>query len=146
SDVAKELARSLEADHPELVVSKMKKKLRKNKVFIDWSQNSASKTTVAPYSLRGRFLPTVAAPRTWDELANPATVEHLRFEEVLERLEDLGDLLEPLAQRAGASDAASVTNADPADAPEDRLTTYRSMRDPKKTPEPVPEQIGRAHV
>src|SRR5699024_4964381 len=104
--------------------------------------NSASKTTVAPYSLRGRFLPTVAAPRTWDELANPATVEHLRFEEVLERLEDLGDLLEPLAQRAGASDAASVTNADPADAPEDRLTTYRSMRDPKKTPEPVPERHG----
>lgn len=144
SDVAKELARSLEADHPELIVSKMKKKLRKNKVFIDWSQNSASKTTVAPYSLRGRFLPTVAAPRTWDELADPATVEHLRFEEVLERLEDLGDLLEPLAQRAGASDAASVTDAAPADVPKDRLVTYRSMRDPNKTPEPVPERHGRS--
>ena len=142
SDVAKELARSLEADHPELIISKMKKKLRKNKVFIDWSQNSASKTTVAPYSLRGRFLPMVAAPRTWDELADPATVEHLRFEEVLERLDDLGDILEPLAQSAGQSDAASVTEADPDQAPQDRLTTYRSMRDPKKTPEPVPERHG----
>ena len=142
SDVAKELARSLEADHPQLIVSKMKKKLRKNKVFIDWSQNAAAKTTVAPYSLRGRFLPTVAAPRTWDELADPGTVEHLRFEEVLERLEDLGDLLEPLAQRAGASDAASVTDAAPAETPKDRLATYRSKRDPKDTPEPVPEHHG----
>ena len=142
SDVAKELARSLAADHPELIVSKMKKTLRKNKVFIDWSQNSASKTTVAPYSLRGRFTPTVAAPRTWDELADPATVEHLRFEEVLERIEDLGDLLEPLAQRAGAADAASVTDADPGEPPQDRLTTYRSMRDPKKTSEPVPDSHG----
>ncbi len=142
SDVAKELARSLAADHPELIVSKMKKTLRKNKVFIDWSQNSASKTTVAPYSLRGRFLPTVAAPRTWDELADPATVEHLRFEEVLERIDDLGDLLEPLAESAGAKDAGAVQEADPEDVPQDRLTTYRSMRDPNKTPEPVPESHG----
>ena len=91
SDVAHELARSLEADHPELIVSDMKKTLRKNKVFIDWSQNSASKTTVAPYSLRGKFTPTVAAPRTWEEFDDPSSVEHLRFEEVLERVEDLGD-------------------------------------------------------
>jgi bifunctional non-homologous end joining protein LigD len=142
SDVAHELARSLEADHPKLVVSAMKKALRKNKVFIDWSQNSASKTTVAPYSLRGRFTPTVATPRTWDELADPAKVEHLRFEEVLERVEDLGDLLEPLAQEAGADDAGRVDDADPDKAPEDRLTTYRSMRDPDKTPEPVPDSHG----
>src|SRR5690625_2573521 len=142
SDVAHELARSLEADHPDLIVSAMKKKLRKNKVFIDWSQNSASKTTVAPYSLRGRFTPTVATPRTWDELADPASVEHLRFEEVLERVEDLGDLLEPLAQSAGAEDAGALAEADPAEAPQDRLTTYRSMRDPDKTPEPVPDRHG----
>ena len=71
SDVAKELARSLEADHPKLIVSKMKKTQRKNKVFIDWSQNSASKTTIAPCSLRGRFTPTVATPRTWDEFDDP---------------------------------------------------------------------------
>src|SRR5699024_7004890 len=127
SDVAHELARSLEADHPKLVVSAMKKALRKNKVFIDWSQNSASNTTVAPYSLRGRFTPTVATPRTWDELADPAKVEHLRFEEVLERVEVLGDLLEPLDQDDGAGDAGRLDDADPDDAPEDRLTTYRSM-------------------
>lgn len=136
SDVAHELAQSLEADHPKLVVSAMKKKLRKNKVLIDWSQNSASKTTIAPYSLRGKFTPTVAAPRTWEELDDPATVEQLRFEELLERVEDTGDLLEPLEASAGADEAASM------EAPGDRLEVYRSKRDAKKTPEPVPERHG----
>ena len=56
---------------PDLVVSRMAKVLRARKVFIDWSQNNGSKTTIAPYSLRGRDHPTVAAPRTWEELADP---------------------------------------------------------------------------
>ena len=136
SDVAHELARSLEADHPKLIVSAMKKKLRKNKVFIDWSQNAAAKTTVAPYSLRGRFTPTVAAPRTWDELDDPSTVEHLRFEEVLERVDELDDLLEPLAETAGASKTAAAAT------PADRLEVYRSKRDPERTSEPIPSSHG----
>src|SRR5690606_18331969 len=65
SDVAHELARVLEADHPDLIVSDMKKSLRGGKVLVDWSQNNQNKTTIAPYSLRGRMRPTVAAPRTW---------------------------------------------------------------------------------
>ena len=132
SDVAHELASSLESDHPDLVVSAMKKSLRKNKVFIDWSQNSAAKTTIAPYSLRGTFTPTVATPRTWDEFDKPEDVEQLRFEEVLERLEDLGDLLEPLAQSAGEADTSAAEMA------EDPLELYRSKRDPKRTSEPMP--------
>nr|MDQ5862506.1 non-homologous end-joining DNA ligase [Actinomycetota bacterium] len=55
SDFAHELARALEADHPDLAVSDMKKTLRKGKVLVDWSQNSAAKTTIVPYSLRGRL-------------------------------------------------------------------------------------------
>lgn len=98
SDVAHELARSLESDHGNLIVSSMKKDLRENKVFIDWSQNSAAKTTVTPYSLRGRVTPTVAAPRSWDEFDDPTTVEQVRFDEVLDRVGDLGDLLDPLAE------------------------------------------------
>src|SRR5699024_3824003 len=74
SDVALELARSLESDQRHLIVSAMKNTLRQNRVFIDWSQNSAAKTTASPYSLRGRLTPTVAAPRTWDELDDQATV------------------------------------------------------------------------
>ena len=54
-----------------LVVSDMRKALRPGKVFVDWSQNNASKTTIAPYSLRGRAHPIVAAPRTWGELEAP---------------------------------------------------------------------------
>jgi bifunctional non-homologous end joining protein LigD len=70
SAIAHELARALEADHPDLIVSDMKKSLRGGKVLVDWSQNSAAKTTVAPYSLRGKLHPMVAAPRTWRELAS----------------------------------------------------------------------------
>ncbi|WP_022869906.1 ATP-dependent DNA ligase [Yaniella halotolerans] len=136
SAVAHELARSLAADQPKLIVSAMKKTLRKNKVFIDWSQNAAAKTTVAPYSLRGRFTPTVATPRTWEELDEPSSVEHLRLEEVLERVEDLGDLLEPLAKTAGTSETASAAT------PRDRLEVYRSKRDSERTSEPIPHSHG----
>lgn len=88
-DYAKGIAEELERAHPALVVSQMTKARRGGKVFLDWSQNSGSKTTIAPYSLRGREYPTVAAPRTWDEIEagaeDPFGIEHLRFTEVLER-------------------------------------------------------------
>ena len=88
-DYAKGIAEELEKAHPTLVVSQMTKARRGGKVFLDWSQNSGSKTTIAPYSLRGRDYPTVAAPRTWDEIEagadDPFGIEHLRFTDVLER-------------------------------------------------------------
>lgn len=90
-DYAKEIAEELEAAHPTLIVSQMTKARRGGKVFFDWSQNVGAKTTISPYSLRGREFPTVAAPRTWDEVEegaeDPLGLEHLRFEEVLDRLE-----------------------------------------------------------
>ena len=95
-DYAKEIAEQLEAENKSLVVSQMTKARRGGKVFLDWSQNTGSKTTIAPYSMRGRELPTVAAPRTWDEVEegadDPLALEHLRFEEVLERVQEQGDL------------------------------------------------------
>ncbi|WP_442908639.1 non-homologous end-joining DNA ligase [Homoserinibacter sp. YIM 151385] len=96
SAFAHELARALEADRPELVVSGMRKADRRGKVLVDWSQNSASKTTIAPYSLRGRTRPTVAAPRTWRELASPS-LEQLEYPEVLRRLRRRGDPLADLS-------------------------------------------------
>lgn len=119
SELAHQLARSLAEMHPGEVVSEMKKTLRRGKVLIDWSQNSASKTTVAPYSLRGRLRPTVAAPRTWEELS-AGGLEQLEYPEVLERLERDGDLIAAL------------------DPPPDRLAKYRGMRSAERTPEPVP--------
>ena len=67
-DLAQQLAQELTKKHPDLVLWKMTKSLRPGKVFLDWSQNVAAKTTVSPYSLRGRETPTCAAPRTWDEV------------------------------------------------------------------------------
>ncbi len=86
SDFAHELARALEADHPDLAVSDMKKTLRTGKVLVDWSQNNAAKTTIVPYSLRGRLKPTVAAPRTWRELSS-SSLRQLDYEEVMRRVE-----------------------------------------------------------
>ena len=66
---ARNLAGDLAREHPDLVVDRMTKSRRVGRVLIDWSQNRMAKTTVAPWSLRGNFLPTVALPITWEELA-----------------------------------------------------------------------------
>jgi bifunctional non-homologous end joining protein LigD len=93
------LAEELEKEHPKLMLSQMTKARRSGKVFLDWSQNTGSKTTISPYSLRGRDRPMVAAPRTWAEIEagadDPLELDHLRFEEVLERVQEQGDLFRP---------------------------------------------------
>ncbi|CAB4770562.1 unannotated protein [freshwater metagenome] len=94
--LAKEVAEELQGEHPRLVTATMTKARRGGKVFLDWSQNASSKTTIAPYSLRGRERPMVAAPVSWAEVEAGAEaddgLEQLRMEEVLERVADLGDL------------------------------------------------------
>ncbi len=99
-DLAQQLAQEMTKKHPDLVLWKMTKSLRPGKIFLDWSQNVAAKTTVCPYSMRGRDDPWVAAPRTWDELEagaeDPQSLRQLDFEEVLTRLDEHGDLLAPL--------------------------------------------------
>ncbi len=94
--LAKEVAEELQRKDPKLVTATMTKARRSGKVFLDWSQNAGSKTTITPYSLRGRELPTVAAPVTWDEVEagaeDPLGLEQLRYEEVLERANQSGDL------------------------------------------------------
>ncbi|MFF3867440.1 non-homologous end-joining DNA ligase [Micromonospora sp. NPDC001898] len=101
SDYAKRVAQELEKEHPKLVVSRMAKNLRPGKVFIDWSQNNAAKTTVSPYSLRAQSVPAVSTPLTWDEVSagaagkRPAARPYTAVE-VLKRVEKQGDLLAPL--------------------------------------------------
>ena len=94
---AQTVAQALERSQPELVVSRMTKSLRAGKVFVDWSQNTSSKTTVAAYSLRARERPAVSTPLSWDEVSDGldgGDPEVLRFEagEVLERVDEHGDL------------------------------------------------------
>ena len=100
---AQALAQRLESEHPEEIVSKMQKKLRVGKVFVDWSQNDEHKTTVSVYSLRAKDRPTVSTPVTWDEVdaaLRKRDPKSLEFEshEVLDRVEKSGDLFEPVLQ------------------------------------------------
>jgi bifunctional non-homologous end joining protein LigD len=142
SAVAHELARALEADHPDLIVSDMKKALRAGKVLVDWSQNNGKKTTIAPYSLRGRHRPTVAVPRSWEELDAP-DLRHLDYREVMARMEGREDpmaavesgglgALEPTREHLDSFQATPESR--------DRLAKYRSMRDKNRTAEPVPDE------
>ncbi|MDP2270067.1 MAG: non-homologous end-joining DNA ligase [Archangium sp.] len=97
---ARGLAEVFEAKFPELFVSQMKKSLRDGKVFVDWSQNDANKTTISVYSLRARARPTVSTPISWEEIevaVKKADASHLVFEagDVLTRVETVGDLFAP---------------------------------------------------
>ena len=91
---AQGIAQELTREHPDLVLWKMTKSLRPGKVFLDWSQNTGAKTTVSPYSLRGRERPYVAAPRTWEEVEEGAEVGlgQLEMDDVLARVDELGDI------------------------------------------------------
>jgi len=98
---AKTVARLLEQRHPDLVVSDMKKALRTNKVFVDWSQNDSYKTTVNVYSLRAKDQPTVSTPVSWKEVeaclkqGDPELLV-LTPDQALKRVEKMGDLFEPV--------------------------------------------------
>jgi len=126
------LAQLLEHEHPDMVVSDMKKKLRTGKVLVDWSQNDEHKTTVAVYSLRAREHPTVSTPVTWEEVEKTLKKEDaglLVFEapQVVTRFEKMGDLFEPmneLKQRlpdlkaVAAEEPERIEIAAPAEEPE----------------------------
>jgi bifunctional non-homologous end joining protein LigD len=102
SGYAKRVAEELSARVPGSITAKMAKAVRPGKVFIDWSQNNAAKTTVAPYSLRAQEQPTASTPLTWDEVAAMALgdepARQFGAAEVLERVEEHGDLLAELLE------------------------------------------------
>lgn len=98
TEYAKRLAVEAERVMPLLVVHRMTRSLRPGKVFVDWSQNAARKTTATPYTLRARAEQTVSAPVTWEEVEGCGTPEQLvyRAEDVMSRVRDEGDLLAPV--------------------------------------------------
>jgi len=145
---ARTLAQLLERQHPNLIISEMAKVARKNKVFIDWSQNADFKTTVAVYSMRAkRQHPFVSVPVSWEELEKALADKdssslYFQPEPALERLKRVGDLFAPvlkLKQRLPKdfvellqSDKAKTTS-EPA-----TLAEYRRKRDFSQTKEPAP--------
>jgi bifunctional non-homologous end joining protein LigD len=101
---AQAVAQLLEKQHPELVVSSMAKERRKGKVLVDWSQNDEHKTTVNVYSLRARERPTVSTPLEWEEVeqaveAQDADALVFTSDDVLDRVQRLGDLFAPVLER-----------------------------------------------
>ncbi|MGP0098131.1 MAG: non-homologous end-joining DNA ligase [Terriglobales bacterium] len=95
------IARLLEQEHPDLVVSDMKKVIRTNKVFVDWSQNDEHKTTISVYSLRAREHPTVSTPVTWEEVEQALKKKDaarlvFQADDVLARVERMDDLFAPV--------------------------------------------------
>ncbi|HUF99435.1 MAG TPA: non-homologous end-joining DNA ligase [Ilumatobacter sp.] len=99
ADFALAVGQVVERQMPGRVTTVMAKAERPGKIFVDWSQNAHHKTTIAPYSLRARHDPTVSTPVSWDEVEGAATGSvELRFvaDDVLERVDALGDLFEPV--------------------------------------------------
>lgn len=105
SDYAKRVALELERRHPDEVVSRMAKADRAGRVFLDWSQNSAKKTTATPYTVRARQTPTVSAPVSWQEVAAARDPAGLTFtiDDVPGRVAEHGDLLAGLLDPAAAA-------------------------------------------
>lgn len=103
-ELAKKVAQELTRSHPDLVLWQMTKAMRGGKVFLDWSQNTKSKTTISPYSLRGTEAPFAAAPRTWAEIeegaAKGGSLRHLQMGEVLDRAQEMGDIFGELLHQA----------------------------------------------
>lgn len=144
------VARGLEQAYPDRFVSNMRKELRKGKIFVDWSQNDAHKTTVAPYSLRATERPCVSTPVTWEELdeaVRTGRAESLFFspDDALRRVSERGDLFAPVetlrqklprdtpdvvVRKIGESARAGARR------PKKRLSVYRQKRDFTRTPEP----------
>jgi bifunctional non-homologous end joining protein LigD len=99
--LARQIAELLEQRMPELVVSRMTKRLRPGKVLVDWSQNDAHKTTVTVYSVRAKEQPTVSTPVSWDEVARcretgEETGLTFTSDQVLRRAREQGDLFAPV--------------------------------------------------
>jgi len=113
-DIARQIAQDLTRMRPELVVWKMTKSLRPGKVLLDWSQNVAAKTTITPYSLRGKDAPFVAAPRTWNEVElgaeRPDALRQLEMDDVLARLARAGDLFATTLPNLGTLSVTSSQN------------------------------------
>jgi len=145
------LARLLENEHRDLVVSDMKKELRVGKVFVDWSQNDDHKTTVSVYSLRAREHPTVSTPVKWEEVEQALKkkdAELLVFEagQVLDRVQKMGDLFGPvvtLKQRlpklTGIAEAAAEQGLDLAAQAEDT----KKAKSTKPARRPAAKKKGR---
>lgn len=146
------LARLLEDEHPDLIVSDMKKSLRTGKIFVDWSQNDIHKTTVNVYSLRAKERPTVSTPVSWEEVETclkkkNANVLVFDSSQVLARVDDVGDLFAPVQTLKQRLPDVSELSSEPAATapPRHRSSLSRRSKESKsKAPEARKQPAKRA--
>src|SRR6185312_5053186 len=134
----------LERRHPDLVVTTMAKAARQRRIFIDWSQNAASKTTICAYSVRAKHEePFVACPVSWEQLKKAKKAETLFFspEQALRRIARLGDLFAPVLALKQKLPADFVRKVAAAAEPAGSLRAYRKKRDFQQTAEPAPGRV-----
>ena len=94
---SKTVAETMQKHYPDLVTPNMAKQERIGRVFINWSQNSASKTMIAAYSLRAGEKPLVSVPLGWnelEELSRQGDPDKFSFPpaDAVRRAEERGDL------------------------------------------------------
>jgi len=128
------IARLLEHEHPDLVVSDMKKAVRTNKVLVDWSQNDPHKTTISVYSLRAREKPTVSTPVRWEEVEQAlkkkdASALVFEAKDLLARVEKMGDLFAEVQTLKQKLPKLSGLEAESTD---EMATPRRETAEPKK--------------
>lgn len=146
-DFSRALARLLEQQHPDLVVSDMKKALRTGKVFVDWSQNDEHKTTINVYSLRAKERPTVSTPVSWEEVEQclkKKDAKLLVFEssDVLARVQKMGDLfaeVQTLKQRL-----PNITELGEESTPKSSGRSSRAAKEPKAKKSPAKKAVPKA--
>lgn len=83
--IAKDIAVLMETKWPEKYTANVRKKNRKNKIFIDWIRNTRASTSVAPYSVRLRKGAPVSMPISWREL-DKIKPNEITMEEAVKRL------------------------------------------------------------
>jgi len=135
---AKAIAQLLEERHPEHVVSDMKKALRVNKVFVDWSQNDDYKTTVNVYSLRAKDQPTASTPVTWKEVETCLKKEDPELlvftsDQAVKRVEKFGDLFEPVLKLKQKLPPLAALGSQPAASPAQQVKRIQSARPARKS-------------
>jgi bifunctional non-homologous end joining protein LigD len=152
---AQSVAQMLQSEHPDFVVSEMAKAKRRKKVFVDWSQNSEHKSTVAVYSLRAKGdTPFVAMPVTWDELKravrkSDSSLLFFEPDAALKRLQRVGDLFAPMLKlkqklpRPFLELQTSPKVTKRKDRQSGSLETYRRKRNFSRTAEPPPDTSQR---
>ena len=98
---AEAVSQRLAEEHPGVVTTEWLKRKREG-VLVDYHQNGAGKTIASVYSVRPRPGAPVSTPLAWEELDEDVRPRAFTMEVALRRVEERGDLFEPVL-RGGQS-------------------------------------------